>query len=85
MRRRVELKLIFSEERVARGIYDSLMPDNIDFPEGLEMNMSLSDRILMIDLASTDRFETLISTLEEIFSHIQLALDVLEESVNRYA
>ena len=75
----------FSDQKIARAIEVSLTPDNVDFPEGVHFEQRLVSKELLIevDQAASDRYvETLISTLDEIVSHIQTAVAAIEKTEN---
>ena len=75
----------FSDQKIARAIEVSLTPDNVDFPEGVQFEQRLVSKELLIevDQAASDRYvETLISTLDEIVSHIQTAVAAIEKTEN---
>jgi tRNA threonylcarbamoyladenosine modification (KEOPS) complex Pcc1 subunit len=55
---------------------NSLLPDNINFPDELSMKMSVNNKSLMINTSST-KIDTLISTINEILHHISLAKKVI--------
>ena len=53
------------------------MPDNINFPNELSMEMSVNDKSLMINTSST-KIDTMINTIDEILHHISLAKKVIK-------
>ena len=76
----VELDLIimFHDGNVAKSIHNSLQPDNINLPKGLDLHMSLNGRNLRSIFRSTDKVETLISTVDDLLSSCQVSIDSLE-------
>jgi tRNA threonylcarbamoyladenosine modification (KEOPS) complex Pcc1 subunit len=65
--------------RVARAINDSLSPDNINLPRGMKIKQYCNrNRIrINVEVSSCDQLNSLISTLDEIISHADLAAKVL--------
>ena len=70
----IEIEFAKVEERDA--ILNTLLPDNINFPDELSMEMSVNQKSLMINTSST-KIDTLISTIDEILHHISLAKKVI--------
>jgi len=81
MKARVKLMVETVKDSVAQALYSTLTPDNRNFPRGLKMNMRVEDELLILDLVSWGRVETLISTIDEILDHIQTSLETLEKTV----
>lgn len=77
---KVELKLVIhcEDHHVAKSIYKSLLPDNVNFPQGLSMNMNIKDENLIIDIHSSKSMETLISMVDELLENIQVLLGVIK-------
>ncbi|MCS7116594.1 MAG: KEOPS complex subunit Pcc1 [Nitrososphaerota archaeon] len=75
-----ELKLVVHCEnrRVADSIYKSLLPDNVNFPPGVSMNMEVKGKELMIDIKCEKNIETLISMVDELLENIQVLLGVIK-------
>lgn len=81
------LSIEFSDSRTLNAVNSSLLPDNIDFPEGMKFTQRKNGKELEItvDMYGSDRsIETLISTLDELVSHIHSAISTLQvvESLN---
>jgi len=77
MKIKVSISIDFKEKRVAKAVYDSLKPDNIDLPESLEMRMKVEKDRLIIDFSSTISLETLISTIEDLLACCQASTNTL--------
>ncbi|MEM1524860.1 MAG: KEOPS complex subunit Pcc1 [Nitrososphaerales archaeon] len=77
---REELKLVIHCEnhRVAESIYKSLLPDNVNFPQGLSMSMDIKGEDLIIDIHSSKSMETLISMVDELLENVQVLLGVIK-------
>lgn len=62
------------------AIIRSLMPDNINFPDGIRMDMSLED-YLRIEFVCNDisKIKSMINTIDETLEHISMILNILSE------
>ena len=79
------LRVKFADRKTAKAIAASLAPDNVDFPSGMTFQQKLESKELVIKIsqrASDRQVETLISTLDEIVSHIQTAANAIEKTEN---
>lgn len=63
----------------ADTIRRALEPDNIDFPEGLSLNIENIDDKLVVNFQSQNNMKSLIGTVDEVLEHIQVALKVIEK------
>lgn len=73
----VNIEIEFAKVKERDAILNTLLPDNIDFPNELSMEMSVNNKSLMINTSST-KIDTLISTINEILHHISLAKKVIK-------
>lgn len=73
---RVRISLDVGRER-ASEICRVLAPDNVDMPDGLKIHMDTIKTMAIIDMHSTVNVQQLIGTVDEILSHVQVALDVV--------
>ena len=62
----------------AETVKKALEPDNVDFPEGLSLNVENIDNKLVFNFESKKNMKQLISTVDEVMEHIQVALKVIE-------
>ena len=62
----------------AQAVKKSLEPDNVNFPENLSLEIKNIDDKLVFDFKSKENMKKLISTVDEIMEHIQVALKVIE-------
>lgn len=75
----IYMELDLADEGKRDAIMKSLIADNINFPEGLEMQMhSLSENILSIEFDSDGSIETISNTVDEVLSHISIGKMVLD-------
>ncbi|MBS3923490.1 MAG: hypothetical protein KGZ37_10145 [Nitrosarchaeum sp.] len=66
-----------SKEKV-ETVKKALEPDNVNFPEGLSLNVENVDNKLVFNFESRENMKKLIGTIDEVLEHVQLALKVLE-------
>ena len=66
-----------SEEK-ADAVKKALEPDNVNFPEGLSLNVEKIDNKLVFNFESKKDMKKLIGTIDEVLEHIQVALKVIE-------
>lgn len=62
----------------AEAVRSALEPDNVDFPEGLSLEIENIDNALVFNFYSTGSMKKLIPTVDEVLSHVQMALKVME-------
>ncbi|MGY5143050.1 MAG: KEOPS complex subunit Pcc1 [Candidatus Nitrosopumilus sp. bin_32a] len=62
----------------AETVKKALEPDNVDFPEGLSLNVENMDNKLVFNFKSKKNIKQLTSTVDEVMEHIQVALKVIE-------
>jgi hypothetical protein len=73
----VNIEIEFAKVKERDAILDTLLPDNINFPNELSMEMSVNNKSLMINTSST-KIDTMINTIDEILHHISLAKKVIK-------
>ena len=66
-----------SEEK-ADAVKKALEPDNVNFPEGLSLNVKKIDNKLVFNFESKKDMKKLIGTIDEVLEHVQVALKVIE-------
>ncbi len=62
----------------AETVKKALEPDNVDFPEGLSLNVKNIDNKLVFNFESKKNMKQLTSTVDEVMEHIQVVLKVIE-------
>jgi len=62
----------------AETVKKALEPDNVDFPEGLSLNVENIDNKLVFNFESKKNMKQLTGTVDEVMEHIQVALKVIE-------
>ena len=66
-----------SDEK-AKVVKKSLEPDNIDFPDGLSLKVEKIDNKLVFSFSNSGNMGKLISTIDEVLEHTNLALGVMK-------
>lgn len=62
----------------AETVKRALEPDNVNFPEGLSLYIENIDNKLVFNFESKESMKKLISTIDEVLEHVQVALKVIE-------
>jgi tRNA threonylcarbamoyladenosine modification (KEOPS) complex Pcc1 subunit len=62
----------------AETVKKALEPDNVNFPEGLSLNVENIDNKLVFNFESKKNMKQLTGTVDEVMEHIQVALKVIE-------
>ena len=62
----------------AETVKRALGPDNVNFPEGLNLYVENIDNKLVFNFESKENMRKLISTIDEVLEHVQVALKVIE-------
>ncbi|HXT85148.1 MAG TPA: KEOPS complex subunit Pcc1 [Verrucomicrobiae bacterium] len=71
------------DQEISEAIYKSLLPDNINFPENLNLEMKDTKKSILLSLKfksnieKGDNIETMSNTLEEIIEHVGIIKDVI--------
>ena len=66
-----------SEEK-ATAVEKALEPDNVNFPTGLSLKVEKIDNKLVFSFSSSGNMGKLISTIDEVLEHANLALEVIK-------
>ncbi|MER5175018.1 MAG: KEOPS complex subunit Pcc1 [Candidatus Nitrosocosmicus sp.] len=80
----IEIKC--QDNRESKAIYDSLLPDNIDFPKNLEMDMKTIESLILLRLKFTsniekeNNIETMLNTVDELMEHIKIIKNVIKKN-----
>ncbi len=62
----------------AQSVKEALDPDNVNFPQGLSLNVENIDNKVVFNFESEDNMKKLIGTIDEVLAHVQVALKVIE-------
>lgn len=74
----VKIALNNISKEKAQTVRKALDPDNIDFPEGLSLDVQNIDNKLVFNFENEENMKKLIGTIDEILAHIQVSLQVIE-------
>lgn len=61
----------YRDEATAMAIQKSVVPDNLDLPDGIHILMAVVGNTLEIDVLSEKSIGSLVSTLDDLLSCIQ--------------
>jgi hypothetical protein len=75
---KVEIIINNISDEKAKVVKNSLSPDNIDFPDGLLMKVEKIDNKLVFSFSNSGNMRKLISTIDEVLEHANLALEVIK-------
>lgn len=76
-----ELVVKFRDAETAAAIDTALSPDNVNLPRNMELCQTRRGKTLRVEVSvkQTQSLDTLISTLDELVSHIQATLETLQK------
>ena len=67
---KVKLRLDLKDGKKVRSVMKALIPDNVNFPRGLSMDMNAEGNFLILSFKSSRKLDSLISTIDEVLEHI---------------
>ncbi len=75
-----QVKIILNNlsKEKAQTVKKALDPDNVNFPQGLSLNVKNIDNKVIFKFENEDSMKKLIGTVDEVLAHIQVALKVIE-------
>ncbi|MBC8251786.1 MAG: hypothetical protein H8E89_09395 [Candidatus Nitrosopelagicus sp.] len=62
----------------AKVIEKSLEPDNVDFPQGLKLEIKEDKDKLVFYFSNEGDLRKLISTVDEVLEHVNLSMEVIK-------
>ena len=62
----------------AKVIEKALEPDNVNFPEGLSLEIKEKENQLLFSFSSEGDLKKLISTVDEVLEHVNLSMEVIK-------
>ena len=77
---RVHVEIRLSGKSELRAIMKALMPDNVNFPKGLSMEIFSRDNTLVLEFLSKTGINTLLNTIDEVLEHISIARKVIKDA-----
>ena len=78
----VEIKC--KDKKESKAIHDSLLPDNIDIPKNLKLDMKMADSKISLEIkfssntAGGNNIETLLNTFDELMEHTGIIRNVIK-------
>ena len=75
---KVQVTLNNISKNKAMAVQKALEPDNVNFPENLTLEIENVDNKLVFHFESQKNMKSLISTVDEVLEHVQVALKVIE-------
>jgi hypothetical protein len=77
----VIIEIKFSKKSEMYAIMEALIPDNVNFPECLSMEMfSNNNNTLFLKFFCNIKIETLVNTIDEVLDFISLAKKVIADA-----
>ncbi len=73
---RINLNEISSKK--VSSVKKSLEPDNINFPKGLSLDIEQKGNCLILNFQNEGDMKKLISTIDEVLEHANIALEVIK-------
>ena len=77
-KRQVEITVNNISDDKAKAVEKSLAPDNINFPDDLSMKVEKIDNKLVFSFSNSGNMGKLISTIDDVLEHANLALEVIK-------
>ena len=75
---KVQVTINNISKKSAAAVKDALEPDNVNFPNGLSLEINNIDNKLVFNFQGNGDTKKLISTIDEILEHVKLASEVIE-------
>ncbi|KAG2472438.1 MAG: hypothetical protein NPMRTH4_2010005 [Nitrosopumilales archaeon] len=75
---KVQVTINNISDKKAETLRKALEPDNINFPENLTLELVNFDNKLVFNFQSYGDMKKLISTVDEVLEHLQVAIKVIE-------
>jgi tRNA threonylcarbamoyladenosine modification (KEOPS) complex Pcc1 subunit len=75
---KVEVTLDNISKKRATALKKALEPDNVDFPNGLSLEINNIDNKLVFNFQGIGDTKKLIATVDEVLEHVKLASEVIE-------
>jgi len=78
----VEIKC--KDKKESRAIHDSLLPDNIDIPKNLKLDMKMANSSVSLEIkfsssaVEVKNIETLLNTFDELMEHTGIIKNVIK-------
>ena len=74
----IEIAINNISEDKAKVIEKALVPDNVDFPQGLNLEIKENKNKLIFYFSNEGDLRKLISTVDEVLEHVNLSMEVIK-------
>ena len=74
----VQITLDNLTKEKAQTVKKALEQDNVNFPPGLSLKVENIDNMVVFYFENESNLKKLISTIDEVLSHVQMSLQVIE-------
>jgi tRNA threonylcarbamoyladenosine modification (KEOPS) complex Pcc1 subunit len=75
---KVQIILNNLSKEKAQTVKKALDPDNVNFPQGLSLDVENIDNKVVFNFENEDSMKKLIGTIDEVLAHVQVVLKVIE-------
>jgi tRNA threonylcarbamoyladenosine modification (KEOPS) complex Pcc1 subunit len=75
---KVQVILSNISKKKANALKKALEPDNVNFPNGLSLEINNIDNKLVFNFQGVGDTKKLIATIDEVLEHVKLASEVIE-------
>lgn len=69
----------YEDSKTARSIMEAIAPDNLDAPEGIDVDAKVDGKILKISITCSRDIGSLLSTVDDLLSCVQAAERAIDE------
>ena len=74
----IEIEINNISKDKAKVIEKALEPDNVNFPQGLSLEIKKQQNQLLFSFSSEGDLKKLISTVDEVLEHVNLSMEVIK-------
>ena len=74
----IEISINNISKDKAKVIEKALEPDNVNFPQGLSLEIKEKENQLLFSFSSEGDLKKLISTVDEVLEHVNLSMEVIK-------
>ncbi len=74
----IEISINNISKDKAKVIEKALEPDNVNFPQGLSLEIKDKENQLLFSFSSEGDLKKLISTVDEVLEHVNLSMEVIK-------
>ena len=74
----IEIVINNISKEKAKVIEKALEPDNVDFPQGLSLEINEKENQLVFNFSNEGDLIKLISTVDEVLEHVNLSMEIIK-------